>query len=107
MKRRIASWENGHSVPDDFYGPLLREALDLSGVQEVPLLPVSRIGYPDTIREAITGVAALWRTDLENAEGLLSSAPSVPAWHEASLRWLVAPPPTARHVRREPTFGWA
>src|SRR5690349_24198020 len=23
VKRRIASWENGHSTPDDFYGPLL------------------------------------------------------------------------------------
>jgi hypothetical protein len=23
VKRRIASWENGHSTPDEFYGPLL------------------------------------------------------------------------------------
>ena len=27
VKRRIASWENGHSQPDDFYAPLLSDAL--------------------------------------------------------------------------------
>ncbi len=33
VKRRIASWENGHSVPDEFYGPLLCKALGLSGAE--------------------------------------------------------------------------
>lgn len=26
VKRRLASWENGHSAPDEFYGPLIGEA---------------------------------------------------------------------------------
>ena len=27
MKSRVSRWENGHARPDDFYRPLLREAL--------------------------------------------------------------------------------
>ncbi|MGW4032400.1 hypothetical protein ACWEFL_24330 [Streptomyces sp. NPDC004838] len=97
MKRRIASWENGHGVPDDFYGPLLCEALALSpaelgltqpAAQDVSLLDT---GYPDTPEAAFTAVDRLWRADLNGYEPLLTSEPSEPAWNEASLRWLVAP----------------
>ncbi|WP_079131938.1 hypothetical protein [Streptomyces nanshensis] len=37
VKRPIASWENGHSVPDDFYGPLVCEALGKSPVELAPV----------------------------------------------------------------------
>ncbi|GAA3833983.1 hypothetical protein GCM10022206_85250 [Streptomyces chiangmaiensis] len=44
VKRRIASWENGHSVPDDFYGPLLCEVYDLTAAE----LGLSHEGERDT-----------------------------------------------------------
>ncbi|WP_175541620.1 hypothetical protein [Streptomyces aidingensis] len=99
MKRRIASWENGHSTPDEFYGPLLAEVLGRSGPelglshltgQDARLLETH---YPRTPEDAIGGVGGLWRADLNGYEPLLRSEPVVPAWHEASLRWLVAPEP--------------
>jgi hypothetical protein len=33
VKRRIASWENGHSTPDEFYGTLLCEAPGLTAAE--------------------------------------------------------------------------
>ncbi|WP_197354274.1 hypothetical protein [Streptomyces bathyalis] len=100
MKRRIASWENGHSVPDDFYGPLECEALGKSSVelglghllaQDAQLLDVR---YPPTPEDAFRSVDQLWRADLHGYEPLLLSEASQPAWSEASLRWLVAPEPS-------------
>ncbi|QPP06567.1 hypothetical protein G4Z16_09320 [Streptomyces bathyalis] len=100
VKRRIASWENGHSVPDDFYGPLECEALGKSSVelglghllaQDAQLLDVR---YPPTPEDAFRSVDQLWRADLHGYEPLLLSEASQPAWSEASLRWLVAPEPS-------------
>ncbi|WP_211265592.1 hypothetical protein [Actinacidiphila oryziradicis] len=100
MKRRIASWENGHSDPDDFYGPLLCEAFGLSAAelglshfrgQDAALLDA---GYPASPEAAITAVDRLWRADLNGYEPLITAEPSEPAWNEASLRWLVAPEPS-------------
>ncbi|MCH6162612.1 hypothetical protein [Streptomyces marispadix] len=100
MKRRIASWENGHSVPDDFYGPLVCEALGKSPVelglghlltQDAQLLDVR---YPPSPEDAFRSVDQLWRADLHGYEPLLLSEASQPAWSEASLRWLVAPEPS-------------
>ncbi|MQS37495.1 hypothetical protein FFZ77_18235 [Streptomyces katsurahamanus] len=97
VKRRIASWENGHGSPDDFYGPLLCEALGLSAAelglhhlpgQDAALLNAS---YPDSPEAVFAGVDRLWRADLNGYAPLLNSEPSGPAWNEASLRWLVAP----------------
>ncbi|GDY56651.1 hypothetical protein SVIO_072740 [Streptomyces violaceusniger] len=33
VKRRIASWENLHSIPDEFYGPLVCEALGMTAAE--------------------------------------------------------------------------
>jgi transcriptional regulator with XRE-family HTH domain len=99
VKRRIASWENGHSVPDEFYGPLLCEALGMSSAelgmshltgQDAELMTAA---YPPSPEAAVTTVDQLWRADLHGYEPLLVSEPSEPAWSEASLRWLVAPDP--------------
>ncbi|MET7776884.1 hypothetical protein ABZU94_11940 [Streptomyces mirabilis] len=107
VKRRIASWENGHSVPDDFYGPLLCEAYDLSAAElglnhesgrDASLLDVS---YPASPDDAIEAVGQLWRADLNRYEPLLQAEPSEPAWNEASLRWLVAPEPAVPRQRRD------
>lgn len=99
VKRRIASWENGHSVPDEFYGPLLCEALGVSG-QELGLSHLTghdsqllEVRYPPSPEAAIQTVSQLWCADLNGYEPLLNSQPAVPAWNEASLRWLVAPEP--------------
>ncbi|WP_433892512.1 hypothetical protein [Streptomyces sp. CA-111067] len=101
MKRRIASWENGHSVPDDFYGALLSGALDL-GPAELGLPPrtgqdasLLEVRYPPSPEAAIGAVDHLWRADLHGYEPLVGSEPSEPAWSDASLRWLVAPEPAA------------
>lgn len=92
VKRRIASWENGHSTPDDFYGPLLCEVYGLSaaelglnheGVRDTGLLDAS---YPVSPEGAIETVGQLWRADLNQYEPLLQAEPSEPAWNEASLR---------------------
>ncbi|AEW95664.1 MULTISPECIES: helix-turn-helix domain-containing protein [Streptomycetaceae] len=97
VKRRIASWENGHSAPEEFYGPLLCEAFGLTAAalglkhltgQDAALLDTSYPASPDT---AIAGVDRLWRADLNGYEPLLEAGPSEHAWSEASLRWLVAP----------------
>ncbi|MFE2737346.1 hypothetical protein [Streptomyces sp. NPDC059349] len=107
VKRRIASWENGHSVPDDFYGPLLCEAYGLSAAelglnhesgQDTSLMDVS---YPASADDAIEAVGRLWRADLNQYEPLLQAEPSEPAWNEASLRWLVAPEPAVPRQRQE------
>jgi tetratricopeptide (TPR) repeat protein len=100
VKRRIASWENDHSVPDEFYGPLLCEALGRTGAElglnhltghDARLLETR---YPPSAESAIDSVRELWRADLNGYEPLLLAQPSEPAWHEASLRWLVAPEPS-------------
>ncbi|MCT9011619.1 hypothetical protein [Streptomyces rhizosphaerihabitans] len=107
VKRRIASWENGHSVPDDFYGPLLCEAYGLSAAElglthesgrDTSLMDVT---YPASPDDAIEAVGQLWRADLNRYEPLLQAEPSEPAWNEASLRWLVAPEPAVPRQRRE------
>lgn len=107
MKRRIASWENGHSVPDDFYGPLLCEVYDVSAAElglnhesgrDSSLMDVS---YPASPDDAIEVVGQLWRADLNRYEPLLQTEPSEPAWNEASLRWLVAPEPAVPQQRRD------
>ncbi len=99
VKRRIASWENGHSIPDEFYGPLLCEAFGLTAAelglkhitgQDATLLDAS---YPASPEAAISNVDRLWRADLNGYEPLIQAGPSEPAWNEASLRWLVAPEP--------------
>ncbi|MFD6293991.1 hypothetical protein ACFWFU_04060 [Streptomyces sp. NPDC060235] len=107
VKRRIASWENGHSFPDDFYGPLLCEAYGLSaaelglnheGGRNMSLMDVS---YPASPDDAIDAVDQLWRADLNRYEPLLQAEPSEPAWNEASLRWLVAPEPAVPRQRQD------
>lgn len=99
VKRRIASWENGHSTPDEFYGPLVCEALGMTSAelglnhlagQDASLLEAR---YPPTPEDAFRAVDQLWRADLHGYEPLLHSETSQPAWNEASLRWLVAPEP--------------
>lgn len=100
-KRRIASWENGHSRPDGFYGPLLCDSLGLTPAElglhlgetgEESTLLEAR--YSPTPGAAVETVDRLWRADLNGYEPLLLSEPSEHAWSEASLRWLVAPEPT-------------
>ncbi|MGW3646442.1 helix-turn-helix domain-containing protein [Streptomyces sp. NPDC000878] len=107
VKRRIASWENGHSSPDDFYGPLLCDALSVSaselglnhgGAQDSALLDAV---YPASPDAAIQTVGQLWRADLNGYEPLLQAEPSEPAWSEASLRWLVAPEPAIPRPRTD------
>ncbi|MFG2353740.1 hypothetical protein [Streptomyces sp. NPDC048521] len=99
MKRRIASWENGHSTPDDFYGPLLCDAFAASAAElglshgEPKDAPVLDAAYPASPDDAIQTVSQLWRADLNQYDPLLTAEPSEPAWSEASLRWLVAPEP--------------
>ncbi|MYT70364.1 hypothetical protein K377_07962 [Streptomyces sp. PsTaAH-137] len=105
VKRRIASWENGHSTPDAFYGALLAEAFGLGpdalgmeqdGSRDAVLLDA---GYPDSPDAAIGTVERLWTADLNRYEPLLQAEASEPAWNEASLRWLVAPGPAPRSGR--------
>lgn len=100
VKRRIASWENGHSVPDEFYGPFLSDAFGTSAAElglnhadgaDSALLEA---GYPDSPDAAIESVGWLWRADLNGYEPLFEAPTSEPAWNEASLRWLVAPEPS-------------
>ncbi|MFE8018519.1 hypothetical protein ACFU3O_38055 [Streptomyces antibioticus] len=107
MKRRIASWENGHSTPDDFYGPLLCDAFAVSAAElglthgEAKDAPVLDAAYPASPDDAIQTVSQLWRADLNQFDPLLRAEPSEPAWNEASLRWLVAPEPGIPRPRTE------
>ncbi len=107
MKRRIASWENGHSSPDDFYGPLLCDAFAMSPAElgldhgEAKDAPVLDVSYPASPDDAVQTVSQLWRADLNHYDPLLTAEPSEPAWNEASLRWLVAPEPNIPRPRAE------
>jgi transcriptional regulator with XRE-family HTH domain len=100
VKRRIASWENGHSTPDEFYGPLVCEALGVTAAEmglnqlagsDARLLDTR---YPPTPEDAFRAVDQLWRADLHGYEPLVLSEASSSAWSEASLRWLVTPEPS-------------
>ncbi|EFE67129.1 regulatory protein [Streptomyces viridosporus ATCC 14672] len=107
VKRRIASWENGHSTPDDFYGPLLCEAFAASAADlglshgELKDAALLDAAYPASPDDAIRTVGQLWRADLNQYDPLLTAEPSEPAWSEASLRWLVAPEPGIPRPRTE------
>ncbi|WP_327700330.1 hypothetical protein [Streptomyces sp. NBC_00459] len=107
MKRRIASWENGHSTPDEFYGPLLCAAFDTSSAElglshgESGDAAVLDAAYPASPDDAIRTVGQLWRADLNQYDPLLTAEPSEPAWNEASLRWLVAPEPAIPRPRAD------
>ncbi|MEU0113437.1 hypothetical protein ABZ137_06825 [Streptomyces bobili] len=107
MKRRIASWENGHSTPDEFYGPLLCDTFDTSAAElglshgELHDAALLDAAYPASPDDAIQTVSQLWRADLNQYDPLLTSEPSEPAWNEASLRWLVAPEPSIPRPRAE------
>jgi tetratricopeptide (TPR) repeat protein len=107
VKRRIASWENGHSTPDDFYGTLLCDAYATSAAElglnheEPKDAAVLDAVYPASPDDAIQTVGQLWRADLNQYDPLLTAEPSEPAWSEASLRWLVAPEPSAPRPRGE------
>ncbi|MXQ57535.1 hypothetical protein GSE51_07955 [Streptomyces sp. XHT-2] len=109
VKRRIASWENGHSVPDDFYGPLLCDAFTASAAElglshgELKDAALLDAAYPTSPDDAIRTVGQLWRADLNQYDPLLTAEPSEPAWNEASLRWLVAPEPGIPRPRTEGT----
>jgi transcriptional regulator with XRE-family HTH domain len=107
VKRRIASWENGHSTPDDFYGTLLCDAYATNAAElglnheEPKDAAVLDAVYPASPDDAIQTVGQLWRADLNQYDPLLTAEPSEPAWSEASLRWLVAPEPSASRPRGE------
>ncbi|QFX81660.1 hypothetical protein GEV49_12505 [Streptomyces sp. SYP-A7193] len=109
VKRRIASWENGHSSPDDFYGPLLCDVFAVGAAElglsvgEMKDAPVLDAAYPASPDDAIQTVSQLWRADLNQYDPLISAEPSEPAWNEASLRWLVAPGPGIPRPRTEGT----
>ncbi|WUH95734.1 hypothetical protein OG900_12715 [Streptomyces sp. NBC_00433] len=98
MKRRIASWENGHSQPDEFYGGLLADALGVTATDlgltadEAPDgFVVAEAQYPDSSEGALTTIAGLWQADLADVPTLTQSPVSDRAWADASLRWLVSP----------------
>ncbi|MFD4629429.1 hypothetical protein ACFVYR_07090 [Streptomyces sp. NPDC058284] len=105
VKRRIASWENGHSIPDSFYGPLLCDAYGVNAGElglnhsEPKDAAVVDAAYPASPDDAIQTIGQLWRADLNQYDPLLTSEPSEPAWSEASLRWLVAPEPSTPRPR--------
>lgn len=107
VKRRIASWENGHSTPDDFYGTLLCDAYATSAAElglnheEPKDAAVLDAVYPASPDDAIQTVGQLWRADLNQYDPLLTAEPSEPAWSDASLRWLVAPEPSTPKPRGE------
>ncbi|GGV00643.1 hypothetical protein GCM10010245_04010 [Streptomyces spectabilis] len=107
VKRRIASWENGHSSPDDFYGPLLCDAYAMSAEElglngsELKDPAVLDAAYPASPDDAIQTVSQLWRADLNQYDPLVTAEPSEPAWSEASLRWLVAPEPGTHSPRSD------
>jgi hypothetical protein len=106
VKRRIASWENGHSQPDEFYGSLLAEALGVSasdlGLSRSPTADscgAAEARYPDSSDAAITSMTDLWRADLSDGQALVQATVSERAWTDASLRWLVAPEQKAPAAR--------
>ncbi|MEV5505556.1 hypothetical protein [Streptomyces orinoci] len=115
MKRRVASWENGHSVPDEFYGTVVCEALGVTtaelGLCHLAGDDAEFLGarYSPSPEAAISTVDQLWSADLRGFEPLVTSEASAPAWHEASLYWLVAshpcPPPVA--MSSSPRVGLA
>ncbi|MFH8615120.1 hypothetical protein ACH4E8_08590 [Streptomyces sp. NPDC017979] len=53
--------------------------------------PLLELTYPDSPEAGVTAIAPLWRADFDGHEPLLTSDVSDAVWHEASLRWLVAP----------------
>lgn len=97
IKRRIASWENGHSSPDEFYTGILCAALGKAagelglGQDRDQGATLTEPHYPTTPEGAISELGQLWRADLDSTEALLTAAPASAAWHEASVTWLVSP----------------
>ncbi|WP_436788589.1 hypothetical protein [Yinghuangia sp. YIM S10712] len=94
LKRSIARWENGHAYPTE-YVPYLVKAYDMPAhalglADEPPEQAAPSVDYPTSSDESLQAVTALWRADLTDADGLLTSSPDLGAWHSAPLAWLVA-----------------
>lgn len=49
------------------------------------------LDFSDQPQTAVLTVTDLWRADLAETDVLVLSVPDSAAWHEASVRWLVAP----------------
>jgi hypothetical protein len=50
------------------------------------------LDFSDLPDASTTSIVDLWRADLAEADVLVRANPDSAAWHEASVRWLVAPP---------------
>jgi hypothetical protein len=50
------------------------------------------LDFADRPESMAKAVADLWRADLAEADVVVNAKPDPVAWHEASVRWLVAPP---------------
>ncbi|WP_344971782.1 hypothetical protein [Streptosporangium fragile] len=48
--------------------------------------------YPEELAEGVETVTQLWQADLDEASVVLKGQISAPAWNDASLAWLLAPP---------------
>lgn len=54
--------------------------------------PELGLDFSDLPEDSTASVVDLWRADLAEADVLVRANPESAAWHEASVRWLVAPP---------------
>ncbi|MFE9648193.1 hypothetical protein ACFYO0_29565 [Streptomyces sp. NPDC006365] len=100
----VSRWLNG-SIPRGGMPQHIAEAigrklgrrlgLDEIGMGEAAVAtmqPDLGLDFADRPEAVTTTVADLWRADLAEAEPLVRALPDSAAWHEASVRWLVAPP---------------
>jgi hypothetical protein len=100
----VTRWLNG-SVPRGDLPDLIAEAigakvgrrltLDDIGMGTAvvrTLRPDLGLDFPDQPEATAATVVDLWRADLAEAEALARSRLDSAAWHEVSVRWLVAPP---------------
>jgi hypothetical protein len=65
------------------------------------------LDFPDNPDDAAGTVADLWRADLAESEVLVKAKPDSVAWHEASVRFLVAPADTQLSRRGTRAVGVA
>jgi AcrR family transcriptional regulator len=65
------------------------------------------LAYPEALAEGMETVTQMWQADLDEASVVFKGKISAPSWNDASLKWLLATPPSPSEDSRGSRVGEA